>query len=67
MGVGWFVKSVIQAVRRMQQSGLLWLVASVALFLVGASSFSGAGMKEAAAPGVAGAIAAVAVIVAFLA
>ena len=61
------MKSVIQAVRRMRQSGLLWLVASVALFLVGASSFSGAGMKEAAALGVAGAIAAVAVIVAFLA
>ena len=66
MGVCRFVKSMMHAMRRMQRSGLLWLVASTALFLVGASGFSGVGMKEAAALGVAGAIAAVAVIVAFL-
>ena len=50
-----------------RRSGLLWLVASAALFLAGASSFSGAGMKQAASLGVAGAIAAIAVIVAFFA
>jgi hypothetical protein len=51
----------------MRQSGLLWLVASAALFLLGASGFSGAGLKDVAALGVAGAIAAVAVIVTFFA
>ncbi|MEO8713921.1 MAG: hypothetical protein ABI369_02805 [Acetobacteraceae bacterium] len=55
----------MQALHRMRWSGLLWLVASAALFLLGASSFGGAGMKEVAALGVAGAIAAIAMIVAF--
>lgn len=59
------VKAVVQAIRRMRSSGLLWLVASAALFLLGASSFNGIGMKEAAAVGVFCAIAAVAVIIAF--
>ena len=56
------MKSVVQALRRMRHSGLLWLVASAALFLLGASSFSGAGMHQAAALGLAGAIAAIAVV-----
>jgi hypothetical protein len=49
----------------MRSSGLLWLVASAVLFLLGASSFNGIGMKEAAGVGVFCAIAAVAVIIAY--
>lgn len=59
------MKSVVQAIRRMRSSGLLWLMASAVLFLMGAASFEGAGLREVAAVGVAGAIGAVAVIVAF--
>ncbi len=59
------MKSVVQAIWRMRSSGLLWLMASAVLFLVGAASFNGAGWREMASVGVAGAIAAVAVIVAF--
>ena len=63
---GWrAVKAVVQMIRRMRSSGLLWLTASAVLFLLGASTFSGIGMKEAAAVGVFSAIAAVAMIIAF--
>lgn len=60
------MKAVMQMIRRMRSSGLFWLMASAVLFLLGASSFSGIGMKEAAAVGVFCAITAVAVIIAFL-
>jgi hypothetical protein len=47
-------------------SPFIWLILSAALFLVGAASFSGHGAKELAEFGVYGAVAAIAVIVAFL-
>ncbi len=59
------MKSVVQAIRRLRSSGLLWFIASAVLFLAGAASFNGAGLREIAAVGVAGAIGAVAVMVAF--
>ena len=40
------MKSVVQAIRRMRSSGLLWFIASAVLFLVGAASFNGAGLRE---------------------
>jgi hypothetical protein len=55
----------VQAIRRIRSSGLLWFIASAVLFLVGAASFNGAGSREIAAIGVAGAIGAVAVIITF--
>jgi hypothetical protein len=59
------MKTVLQALQRMRESGLLWLLAAAVLFLAGASRFSGAGMQEYAEVGVGGAIAAVAVIIGF--
>ena len=59
------MRGVVQAIQRMRESGLLWLLAAAILFLVGASRFSGAGMRELAEVGVGGAIAAIAVIIAF--
>ena len=47
-------------------SAFIWLILSAGLFLVGAASFSGHGAKELAEFGVFGAVAAIAVIVAFL-
>jgi hypothetical protein len=44
----------------------VWLILSAALFLVGAAAFSGHGAKEMAEFGVFGAVAAIALIVAFL-
>lgn len=60
------MKSVVAAVRRMRGSGLLWLLASAVLFLLGAMSFNGAGMRNVAELGVGGAVAAIALVVAFL-
>ena len=59
------MNGVVQAIQRIRESGLLWLLVSAVLFLVGASRFNGAGMKEMGEIGVGGAIAAVAVIIAF--
>jgi len=47
-------------------SPFVWLILSAALFLVGAAAFSGHGAKEMAEFGVFGAVAAIALIVAFL-
>jgi hypothetical protein len=47
-------------------SPFVWLILSAGLFLVGAASFSGHGAKELAQFGVLGAVAAIALIVAFL-
>jgi hypothetical protein len=47
-------------------SPFLWLILSAGLFLLGAASFSGHGAKELAQFGVLGAVAAIALIVAFL-
>lgn len=47
-------------------SPFVWLILSAALFLVGAAAFSGHGAKEMAEFGVLGAVAAIALIVAFL-
>lgn len=47
-------------------SPFVWLILSAALFLVGAAAFSGHGAKELAEFGVFGAVAAIALIVAFL-
>jgi hypothetical protein len=49
----------------MRQCGLLWLAASALLFLLGASALDGAGARQLAAIGVAGAIAVLAVLAAF--
>ena len=59
------MKSVVQALLRMRLSGLLWLIASAVLFLLGSASFNGAGVKQLADLGVGCAIAAIAVIIAF--
>jgi hypothetical protein len=56
--------SVVQTIHRMRSSGLPWLIASAVLFLPAAASFDGAGSHALAALGVAGAIGAVAVIIA---
>jgi hypothetical protein len=47
-------------------SPFVWLILSAALFLVGAATFSGHGAKQLAEFGVLGAVAAIALIVAFL-
>jgi hypothetical protein len=47
-------------------SPFVWLILSAGLFLVGAASFSGHGANELAQFGVLGAVAAIALIVAFL-
>jgi hypothetical protein len=47
-------------------SPFVWLILSAGLFLVGAASFSGHGAKELSQFGVLGAVAATALIVAFL-
>jgi len=52
--------------RERRPSPFVWLVLSAALFLVGAAAFSGHGAKEMAEFGVFGAVAAIALIVAFL-
>jgi hypothetical protein len=54
-----------RACRPIRSSGVAWLVASAVLFLVGAAAFSGEDMRTIAAVGVGGAVAAVAIIVAF--
>ena len=59
------MNGVVQAIQRIRESGLLWLLAAAVLFLVGASRFNGAGMKEITETGVGGAIGAVGVIIAF--
>ncbi len=59
------MKSIVRAIPRMRDFGVPWLLASAVLFLVGASRFNGAGMKELAGMGVGSAIAAIAVIIAF--
>ena len=59
------VKTFIEAIRRRRSAGPLLLLASAALFLVGAVSFNGAGKAELAKLGVGCAVAAVAVIIAF--
>lgn len=48
------------------RSPFVWLILSAALFLVGAAAYSGHGAKELAEFGVFGAVAAIALIVAFL-
>ena len=60
------MNGVVQAIHRMHEAGLLWLIAAAVLFLVGASRFNGAGMKVLAEIGVGGAIAAIAMTIAFL-
>ena len=47
-------------------SPFVWLILSAALFLVGAAAFSGHGAEEMAEFGVFGAVAAIALIAAFL-
>ena len=51
--------------RRIRGSGALLLVVSAALFMVGAASFEGNNMHDAAALGVGAAIAAIAIVIAF--
>lgn len=47
-------------------SPFIWLIMSAALFLVGAATFNGHGARQLAEFGVFGAVAAIALIVAFL-
>ena len=59
------MKTFSEAIRRRRSVGPLLLLASAALFLVGAASFNGTGQAELAKLGVGSAVAAVAVIIAF--
>jgi hypothetical protein len=61
------VRSLFGHLRRLRRpSPFLWLILSAALFLLGAASFSSHGARELAQFGVFGAVAAIALIVAFL-
>ena len=59
------MKPIRQLLQWLQGSGVLLLVVSAVLFVLGATVFEGNDMHNAATPGVGAAIAAIAMVIAF--